>query len=57
MTTTVTVEVHCPEDIEVQVTIDEGNVWTGFRLQNGDSDVFNAYGDRVITIQEIKKQP
>jgi hypothetical protein len=57
MTTTVKVEAHCPEYIEVIVlTSISGKTLNTVVLQDGDTGTFHAYDNQVVTVREHKKK-
>lgn len=58
MTTTVTIDAHCPPDKEVLVTILDGEteaVIEEFILQDDESDSRYIFDSREIRISEITK--
>jgi len=57
MTTSVKVEAHCPDDIEVVVlTSASGKTLSTAVLQDGDTGLFYAYDNQVVTVREHKKR-
>ena len=55
MTTTVTVVASCDDKTEVVIKVTEANTKYEETIQNGESALFYAYDDRVITIREVPK--
>lgn len=56
MTTTIKVEAHCADDIEVLVVVssdhDDNTVYT---LQNGETGQYLVYSTRTVSICEMPK--
>lgn len=58
MTTTVKIEAHTSDDLEVKVSLtDNGVIVESFRLQNGESAERYVYGGRSIVVCEVEKSP
>jgi len=56
MTTKVTIEANCSDQIEVEVILtDDGELIDSDILQNGESSEYYVYDKRAVYITEIEK--
>lgn len=57
MTTTVTIEAHCPNTVEVEVTLtEEGREPVTAIMQDGETHINYVYDTRSLTIAERTKE-
>ena len=56
MTTKVTIEAHCNEKTEVNISMATENTGENIRLQDGESRDFYVYDDREIAVKEVSKE-
>ena len=56
MTTTMTVNAHCDDSVEIKITVEDdyGEMMTT-TLQNGESVNHGVYDNRKITVLEVEK--
>jgi len=55
MTTTVKIEAHCSDTVEVVIAVKDEDFAEEFVLQDGESDELCVYDDRLVTVKERSK--
>lgn len=55
MTTTVKVSAHCDDDTFVSISEEDADTMANTILHDGEEHEVYAYGDRVITVKEVRR--
>lgn len=56
MTTTVIIEAHCPDDVEVQVLVMENRtIEDSVILQDGETKEVHVFDQREVSVKEVKR--